>query len=130
MMSAQIPKYQLLVQASELTRIRAIAEIAKNRMNIGLQTYVDNAVFSRRLLRESNSLISHMVAVNMMQRDTRILSELMTKYPKIATQYTAELAPVSAPEYNLKKGFSPERNMILQMMSHLKTIFYGAVCRA
>ena len=82
MMSAQIPKYQLLVQASELARIRAIAEIAKNRMNIGLQTYVDNAVFSRRLLRESNSLISHMVAVNMMQRDTRILSELMTKYSK------------------------------------------------
>ncbi len=124
MISFTMPKYQLLMQASELERIRALVDIAENRMDIGLQAYVNNAVFSRRLLRESNSLISHMVAVAMMQRDTRILSELMTKYPAIATQYAEQLAPVlapiSAPEFTLKKALIYERDMGFQVMSSLK----------
>ena len=65
-----------------------------------------------------------MVAVAMMQRDTRILSELMTKYPEIATKYSAQLMPmfetVSTAEYNLEKSFKNERDMSLQVMSNLK----------
>ena len=124
MITSQILKYQLLTSASELERIRAIIDMADNRMDIGLQGYVNNAMFSRKLLRESNSLISHMVAISMMQRDTRILSELMTKYPEIATKYSAQLMPmfetVSTAEYNLEKSFKNERDMSLQVMSNLK----------
>ena len=124
MITSQIPKYQLLTSASELERIRAIIDMADNHMDIGLQGYVKNAMFSRKLLRESNSLISHMVAISMMQRDTRILSELMTKYPEIATKYSAQLMPmletVSTPEYNLEKSFKYEQDMSLQVMDNLK----------
>jgi hypothetical protein len=124
MIAAGLPKYQLLMQASELERIRAINDIAENRMDIGLQGIVNNALFSRKLLRDSNSLISHMIAMAMMQRDTRILSELMTKYPNIATQYSEQLAPIlapiSAPEYNLKKAFLQECAMGYQLFDNLK----------
>ena len=124
MMSAQIPTYKLLVQASELARIQAILDMAENRMDIGLQSYVNNALFSRRLLRESNSLVSHMVAVAIMQRDTRVLSDLMTKYPRIASKYSAQLmpvlAPISAPEYNLKKAFMLETNWQLPMINNMR----------
>ena len=124
MITSQIPKYQLLTSASELERIRAIIDMADNRMDIGLQGYVNNAMFSRKLLRESNSLISHMIAISMMQRDIRLLSELMTKYPSIATKYSDQLMPmletVSTPEYNLVKSFKNERDMSLQVMGNLK----------
>jgi hypothetical protein len=124
MIAAGLPKYSLLMQASELERIRAISNIAENRMDIGLQGIVKNALFSRRLLEKSNSLISHMFALAMMQRDTRILSELMTKYPNIATQYSEQLAlilaPISAPEYNLKKAFLQECVMMYQVFDSLK----------
>jgi hypothetical protein len=124
MIAAGLPKYHLLMQASELERIRAINDIAENRMGIGLQGIVNNALFSRKLLRDSNSLISHMIAVAMMQRDTRVLGELMVKYPKIATQHAAQLAPVlapiSTPEYSLKKAIIYERDLGFQMMNSLK----------
>ena len=124
MLSAQIPKYSSLMNASELARIRAILDIAENRMDTGLQGYVNNAMFSRKLLRESNSLVSHMVAVAMMQRDTRVLSELMTKYPIIASKYSAQLmpvlAPISAPEYNLKKAFMQATNWQIPIINNMR----------
>ena len=124
MMSAQIPKYGSLVNASELARIQAILDMADNRMDTGVQSYVNNALFSRRLLRESNSLVSHMVAVAMMQRDTRVLSELMSKYPIIASKYSAQLmpvlAPISAPEYNLKKAIMQATNWQLPMINNMR----------
>ena len=124
MITSQIPKYQLLKSASELECIRAIMDVSHNRMDIGLQAYINNAMFSRKLLRESNTLISHMIALAMMQRDTRILSELMAKYPEIATKYSAQLMPmletVSKAEYNLEKSFRNERDMTLQVMENLK----------
>lgn len=124
LVSSQFPKYSLLTQASELERIQAILDISEGKLEQGVTRFARNANFSRRLLRESNSLVSHMVAVAMMQRDTRILSELMAKYPKISTQYVAQLAPVlapiSAPEYSLKKAFIYERDMDFQMIKSLK----------
>jgi hypothetical protein len=120
--AAQIPKFQLLMQASELERIRA-----ESRMDIGLQDYVNNAMFSRKLLRESKSLISHMIALAMIQRDTRILSELLVKYPTLAKQHQAQLTPlletISTLEYNLKKAFRSECAMGYPMFNNLKYAF-------
>ena len=124
MLSAQFPKFSPLVNASELERIQAILDMSEGKMEQGVTRLIENSAFSRKLLRESNSLVLHMVAVAMMQRDTRVLSELMVKYPKIAMQYATQLAPVlapiSAPEYSFKKAFKAEGNMVLQTWSHLK----------
>ena len=122
LVTAEFPKYSILMQASEMERIQAILDISEGKLEQGVARFAENASFSRRLLRESTSLVSHMVALAMVQRDTRILSELMVKYPKIATQYAAQLvpvlAPISAPEYNLKKAFVNEKSMILTIINH------------
>jgi hypothetical protein len=124
LITSAFPKYSLLTQASELERIQAILDISEGQLEQGVTRFAKNANNSRRLLRESNSLISLMIAIALMQRDTRILSELMVKYPKVATQYAAQLAPVlapiSSPEYSLKKAFIYERDMGFQMMNTLK----------
>jgi hypothetical protein len=124
LVTSAFPKYTLLMQASELERIQAILDISEGKIEQGVTRFAKNASYSRRLLSESNILISHMVAVGMMQRDTRVLSELIVKYPKLASQYASQLAPVlapiSTPEYNLKKAFTFERDMGFQMMNSLK----------
>ena len=124
LVTSQFPKYSLLTQASELERIQAIFDISQGKLEQGVTKFTENAAFSRRLLLESNSLISHMIALSMMQRDTRILSELMIKYPKIVTQYAAQLmpvlAPISTPEFGFKKSLTYERDMTLQVMNSLK----------
>ena len=94
LITSPFPKYQLLMKATELERIEAISDISEGRVEQGVTRLAENAAFSRNLIRESNTLVSHMVAVAMMQRDTRILSELMTKYPEIATKYSAQLMPM------------------------------------
>jgi hypothetical protein len=126
LITTPFPKYHLLIKASELQRIQAILDISDGKLEQGVARFIRNASYSRRLLRESNILVSHMIAVAMMQRDTRVLSELMAKYPKIATQYATQLAPVlapiSAPEYNLKTAFNYERDMGFQLMNSLKFV--------
>ena len=123
LVTSQFPKYSLLTQASELERIQAIFDISQGKLEQGVTKFAENAAFSRRLLLESNSLISHMIALSMMQRDTRILSELMIKYPKIVTQYAAQLmpvlAPISTPEFGFKKSLTYERDMTMQVMNSL-----------
>jgi hypothetical protein len=122
--SSSFPSYKNLVLASELERIQAILDISEGKTAQGITRFIENAAFSRRLLRESNTLVAHMIAVALMQRDTRILSELLVKYPTLAKQYYTQLAtvlaPISASEFNLAKPLRSERDMGLQTFSHLK----------
>lgn len=66
-----------------------------------------------------------MIAVSMLQRDIRILSELITTYPRLATQYAEQLKPalasISSPEYNMKKVLIFERNWSLPIVSRIKS---------
>ena len=113
----------VLRDASELQRIQAILDIAGNRTNEGLSRFASNAAHSRRLLRESNTLISHMVALGLVHRDIRILSELLHRYPSLAKQHAAlidpVLAPISGAPYRLTRGFQHERALRLQVLSPL-----------
>ena len=124
MISAQIPKYSPLVNASELTRIQAILDISEGHLEQGVSRFAENATFSRKMLRESNSLISHMVAINMMQQDTRILSELMNKFPAIVKEHSGQLMPVletiSTPEYKFNKAFLQAINCQLPMINNMR----------
>ena len=124
MISAQIPKYSPLVNASELTRIQAILDISEGHLEQGVSRFAENATFSRKMLRESNSLISHMVAINMMQQDKRILSELMNKYPAIVKEHSGQLMPVletiSTPEYKFNKAFLQAINCQLPMINNMR----------
>ena len=98
------PPFFNLTIASELERLRAIEAIADGRMDEGLAGFVENARYARTLLKSSTTLIAHMIAVSMVQRDTRILGELVEKYPRIAEQrelLAPILATVAAEEYSI-----------------------------
>ncbi|MGB4812304.1 MAG: hypothetical protein WBP13_07480 [Methylophilaceae bacterium] len=122
--SATLPAYNLLAGASELKRIEAIVAITHHQADEGVAILVENAQFSRRLLKSTNSLIAHMVALSLIQRDTQVLSELLVKYPKLAQSYQTQLEPILAtieiPEYSIEKAFVNERNMMLPMIANLK----------
>lgn len=119
-----IPRYSLLTSASELERAQAILEISQGHLEQGVSRYCENSLFSRRLLAESNSLISHMIAVSMVQRDMRILSELLLKYPVIAKRYSEQLMPIlqsiNTSEFSMKKVMTVEGSTILPTMYNLK----------
>jgi hypothetical protein len=121
-----VPSYQTLVLASELARIQALLDIFEGRLALGIDRLTKNSLFSRQLLRESNSLISHMIALSMMQRDTRILSELLMKYPALAKPYQGALAvmtePISISDYSLVKPLTHERALVLQTFDNLKYV--------
>jgi hypothetical protein len=124
MITSHLPSYQYLVQGSELEHMQAILDISAGRSAQGMARLTENSLFSRRLLRESNTLISHMIALSLMQRDTRNVSELLVKYPVLAKQHRNQfemmLAPISLPEYSLVKSLTSDRNLILHILNNLK----------
>jgi hypothetical protein len=107
-----LPMLGDLFNAAELERIQSIADISKGNMQAGINRIVENALFSRRLLKESNSLTTHQIALGMVKKDMRFLSELLAKYPEL-TRYHELLSPVtqpiSGPEYSLSKAFQFSR---------------------
>jgi len=90
------PPYASLTAASEYQRVKAIDDIADGKLDQGLAVFVENAMFSRRLLADSSTLIAHMIALAMVQHDIRLLGELLEKYPQLA-DHTSTLAPLLAP---------------------------------
>lgn len=124
MASAEIPYFSSFMYASELERIQAIKDIAEGKIDIGMARFIENAIFSRHFLENANYLISHMVAIAMIERDMRILSELLEKYPQVAMQYKNRLSlilkPIATPEYSFKKPYTYERNVMLSLMNNLK----------
>ena len=68
LLTAYIPSYASLVSASELVRMKSVRLIAEGKVKDGVVMFVDNAKFSRQLIRNSNILISRMVALSMAQR--------------------------------------------------------------
>lgn len=123
MVSAEVPRYSVLMNAVELQRMQAILAIKNKQVSQGMAQLIANAQLSRRLLNASNSLISHMIALSMMQRDIQLLSELLAKYPGLAADYHAQIQPLLAsidtPAYSLKSAFVSERHMMITTMNNL-----------
>lgn len=124
MVTASIPDYGLLMQANELIRAKVVLSVHQSRLDEALLALETNARFSRRLLDSSVSLISHMVALNMLQRDARLVSELLIRYPNLAQEHysTIEtvLASIPMADYNMKKAFEYERAMQVGVVYTLK----------
>jgi hypothetical protein len=121
--TAEMPGYSVLINATELEHIQSITEISHGKVLEGVRRFVENAMFARRLLKESSSLVSYMIAISMVQRDMRILSELIKKYPEVASHkdiLQPVLASLSANDYAIRNAFMHERAMVLLFMNSLK----------
>lgn len=116
------PPYWSLATAYDMNRIKAVILISSGKIEQGVSSWMENALFSRRFLRESSTLVSRMLAIAIVQRDMRVLSELLTKYPQLAT-YRTQLLPVLEPfpgaEFKMIKPMEFERDLHLQIMSNI-----------
>lgn len=119
----KFPPLQYLTYGSELRRMQAIADISDGNIDEGLSIFLDNALFSRRVLAKSTTLISHMIGLAMVQRDMRILSELIARYPRIAS-YRERLLPIFTPintsAYSLAPSLQYERDWQLRVLDDLQ----------
>ena len=115
--ASPFPSWSYLTNAAELARTKAIYQIADGHPQEGIAGIVENAQFSRRMLQQSTTLIGHMLALGMIQKDMRIVSELVQKYPVLAQSHGPALleilSPISGSEYSLKKAFSFEKTFLL-----------------
>lgn len=124
MVSAYAPSYTELMNAAELSRIQAIVLIRQQQTKQGFELLSANASLARRILNHSSTLISYMVALNMLQRDARIVSELMAQNPSLAKQYEPTIQAILAPIPNtisgLRHAFVHERAMQVGLPRALK----------
>lgn len=111
------------VVAVELDRMQSVLDIAASNEKAGIQRLVDNALHNRKMLKNSATHASRAMTLTQVQRDVRILSELMTKYPALAKQYKQQfqplLASISTNEYSLLAPFINERNDSVVMFATL-----------
>lgn len=81
-MSASIPSFSVVTHALELDRMRAIRMFAEGKPEEGHRRLLQLAHFSQQWMANSETLISCMAALAMVQRDVRIFEELMRVFPE------------------------------------------------
>ena len=116
---ASIPQFSPLMHAAELQRMRAIRLIADGNPTLGLTELLQVADFSQRWLANSSSLVSHMIALASLQRDLRILDELLVRFPELLkeqAQIQTWLSRFSLQKMSMDKAFKTERQVSLQVM--------------
>jgi hypothetical protein len=144
MMKSSVPSYSYALAAIELERMMAIREIQDGKEEQGIARLVENNQFAQRMLVGSSSLISHMITIASIQRDVRIMGELLQKYPQLAKQ-SAQIAPMlislNTKSMTLGKVFKFENTIVLQSLfaldkngdnqeiSKVETLLYGLFAR-
>lgn len=117
--AANIPSYASVMHAAELERMRAVRLIANGQVAQGLEQLLLVASFSQRWLENSNSLISHMVALASVQRDLRVYDELLQGFPKLLANIDNMqdwLNQFSMQRMTIAKAFAFERQVGMNIM--------------
>lgn len=123
-----LPHYSQLTQAFEFERMLTVHDISEGRFENGIQRLTDNNLFARRLLTNADSLITNMIAVSMLQKDVRLASELLAKYPgtaKYKNEFQIILKPIATAQYSLKKTMLFERRLMLAMTNSIHYQIYN-----
>lgn len=121
-----LPSYEAITQLTETERVLALQEISSGKLDVGLNRLAENNRFSRRLLSNSGTLVTHMIAVGTIQKDTRMMSEILVKYPEIAKyndQIQSIARPISSSEYSLTKAFKSERLMQVSIVDTISNAY-------
>jgi hypothetical protein len=83
---ALIPSYSGAMFAAELERMRAIRLIASGKSSQGLDELLQLSAFSQRWLENADSLVSHMIALANVQKDLRIVEEVLQLFPELLSE--------------------------------------------
>ncbi|CAN5153980.1 hypothetical protein BH11PSE11_BH11PSE11_32500 [soil metagenome] len=104
--AAPLLKYEPLVQGSEMLLAKAAFEIADGRLKAGVDLLVKNDEFLRRLLLKTSTLLSRNVALGMMRKQIRTISELVETYPALTAQYGEVLTYLARPLRQEEQSFA------------------------
>jgi hypothetical protein len=78
----------------------------------------------RRIARDSDTLITQMVAVNALQRKYHLASEIMQSYPEAARLYMRKMAEIAAPiaskDLSLTRPLQGEFRLVAELCSNLE----------
>ena len=114
------PNWRYLTDGSELVRAKALFDLADGRHKEGIQRFVNNAEFSRRLLAQSTTISGRKIAIGMVHRDLRFASEMLLKYPQLVNKYSAYLqqltVSVTSPDFTLERSLAHERARVLSQI--------------
>lgn len=117
--SAGSPSYGIFMYAAELARMKAIRSIADGKTNEGVNELLQISALSQNILEHADTLVLHMVALASLQKDLRILEEVLQRFPEIgsAREKIAEyLAQLSQDRVGIAKVFKFERQFSLRTM--------------
>lgn len=122
-LSASIPSFSAVMHAAELERMRAIRLIADGKSDEGSARLFKLFNFSQNWLAHSESMVSYMIALAMVQRDLRIADELMCAYPeKFAdiAQMQNWLGRFSVERMGIQRALAFESRYSLRIMSEVR----------
>ena len=105
--AAPIPGYTELIAAHDMSLVEAAFDIADGRLANGIAILQKNDAYVRQLMRQSSTLISRMVAVAMMRRQARAVSELSDLYPALSADHGDQMAALVRPLSSAEQSFRP-----------------------
>lgn len=124
LMVAEVAPFKSLGEAMEIRRMQAILLMADGEIDKGLSLLADNAARSRQLMRASSHVVSHAVALAYLQKDVRILSELLQRDPSLARHpsphFSTVLEPIAGRAFQLTTALMHERATQLQLFDSLR----------
>lgn len=124
-LSASIPSFSAVMHAAELERMRAIRMIAEGKSDEGSARLFKLVSFSQNWLAQSESMVSYMIALAMVQRDLRIMDELMRAYPEKfsdVAQMQAWLGRFSMGSMGIQRALEFESRYSLRIMSEIQDV--------
>jgi hypothetical protein len=113
---AVIPSFGGAMFAAELERMRAVRLIASGKSSQGLDELLQLSTFSQRWLENADTLISHMVALANVQRDLRLVDEVLQNFPEVLSgqdKIAKWINGFSNERMSIAKAFKFERQVSL-----------------
>jgi hypothetical protein len=116
-------KYVPLVQGSDMSLAKASFDIADGRLKDGVDQLIKNDVALRRLLRKTSTLLSRSVALAMIARQARTISELVEIKPELLALYgeavTYLVRPLRPEEISLSTVYASEARFAINHMNNV-----------
>jgi hypothetical protein len=120
----EVAPFKSLGEAMEIHRMQAVLAMADGEIDKGLALLADNAALSKRLMRAASHVVSHAVALAHLQRDVRVLSELLQRDPRLAghpsPHFNTLLEPITGQALQLTTALMHERATQLHLLDSLR----------
>jgi hypothetical protein len=120
---APLPRYSDIFTVSKVRKEQCAAQVRDNQTGSCLQILSEDIRIARTQLAGSRTVLGKMVAIGLLRRDYRVLTELMATQPDAIRAgdplITAMLAPLSKDEMDLTKAISSEFSVLPSLLDDM-----------